>query len=148
MLHVNVLFCTLQIQRYRDDWHFAPHLAVIFSAEKYLPKPSHCHIAMRCLLEKSLWEPSSCPTRGNLTASRCSTAFGPAPPDFYLCVCSPCHVLAGSSWGKMAGAAIPVQDLPLNKAWTGSWQLVWDPWGRDVHLLPNLGHNRAKHGHH
>lgn len=79
--------------------------------------------ATRHLLEKCLWEPSSCPTRG-------STAFVPAPPDFYLCVWLLCHVLAGSSWGKMFGAAIPVQDLPLNKAWTGSWQLVWDPWGK------------------
>lgn len=118
-----------------------------FQLKKCLPKPSHCHAAMRCLLEKRLWEPSSCPTRGSLTASRGSTAFVPAPPDLYLCVWPPCHVLAGSSWGKMAGAAIPVQDLPVNKAWTGSWQLVWGPWGRDVHLLPNLGHNRAKHGH-
>lgn len=145
--NVNVLFCTLWIQRYRNDWHFAPHLAMIFSAKKCLPKPSHWHAARRCLLEKCLWEPNSCPTRGSLAASRCSTALVPAAPDFCLSVWSLCPALAGSSWGKMAGAAMPVQDLPQNKAWTGSWQLVWDPWGRDVHLLPNLGHNRAKHGH-
>lgn len=40
--------------------------------------------ATRHLLEKCLWEPSSCPTRG-------STAFVPAPPDFYLCVWLLCH---------------------------------------------------------
>lgn len=29
--------------RYRNDWHFVPHPAVIFSAKRHLFEPRHCH---------------------------------------------------------------------------------------------------------
>lgn len=102
MLHVNILFRTLWIQRYRNDWHFAPHLPMIFSAEKCQFKLSHHHSVRRCLLEKCSLESNSCPTSG-------LTAPSSAPPDLCTFVWFPCQALAATGWGTMAGAAIPVQ---------------------------------------
>lgn len=129
MLHVNFLFRTLWIQRYRNDWHFAPHLAVIFSAEKCLFEPNHCHSAGRRLLDKHPLEPHSCPTSSNLTAPdsvhcvdlllQTSASWFPVPGRIQggekclelPCLCRVCHwtkhgLVSMHSWHRTPGAGM------------------------------------------